>query len=105
MPIITLDHKNKSYEVKENEIIFFALHDQGEILPHGCLAGSCGSCRLEILKGKENLSPPGAMELNTIESILEHLEKTKGKNYIEGRTLRLACRARVLGDITIKPFR
>ena len=105
MPKVTLVLENESYEVEENEIIFDSLQDQGKTLPHGCLAGSCGSCRVEICKGLENLSPMGLIESDTVASILEDLKKRKGEDYIKERPLRLACRARVRGDISIKPYR
>ncbi len=35
-------------------------------LPFGCRSGTCGSCRIEILSGKNNLKLPGAMELDTL---------------------------------------
>lgn len=105
MPRVSLVNKKLEFEVEENEIIFDALANQGEILPHGCLSGSCGACRTEICQGLENLAPPSPIEENTINSILEHLKQTKGEDYIKGRPLRLACRARVRGDISIKPYR
>lgn len=105
MPRVSLETKNLVFEVEENEIVFDALDNQGETLPHGCLSGSCGACRIEVCKGHENLAPMSAMEQNTVEAITEYLTKTKGEDYMKGRPLRLACRARVLGDITIKPYK
>lgn len=81
------------FEVNEGQILFDELERQDHILPHGCLAGSCGSCRIEIIEGAENLSPQGAVETDTINSI-------KGNH--PGKTIRLSCRAKVLGNIKIK---
>ena len=47
---------------------FTALFDRGYELPHGCLSGSCGACRVEIISGKENLMA-GMIEQNTIEAL------------------------------------
>lgn len=95
----------RRYEVKEGDIIFDALDNQGKKLPHGCLAGSCGACRIEVLEGAQNLKPPSAIETNTVESIRDEYENKHGKGSLDGRTVRLACRTKVLGDVSIIPFR
>lgn len=105
MPIVSLETKNLEFEIEEGQIVFDALDNQGEKMPHGCLAGSCGACRIEILEGEQNLKPPSAIELNTIESIRENYETKHGEGSLKNRVIRLACRARVLGDVKIKPFR
>lgn len=105
MPTVSLESKHLDFQVEEGEIIFDALDNQGEKLPHGCLAGSCGACRLEILEGAENLKPPSAIEQDTIEAIKESYIKKNGEGSLDGRVVRLACRARVLGDVKVKPLR
>lgn len=92
MPIVSFKDKNQTLTLEENEIIFDGFDSQGEKLPHGCLAGSCGACRIEILEGSENLKPPSSIEKNTIESI-----KASNSNFNE-KIIRLACRTRVLGE-------
>lgn len=99
MPRVSIQGTDKSFEVKTDEIIYNALSDQGEELPHGCLAGSCGACRIEVLAGKENLHPPGAIEQNTIEAIKLDLKLP------ENIEIRLSCRAKVIGDVSIKPVK
>ena len=89
MPTVLV--KDKTFEVKSGEKLYDELEKQGYILPHGCLAGSCGACRIEIISGAENLSTPSAVELDT----LLHLHNGNPK-------LRLSCRAKVLGDIAFK---
>ena len=93
----------KTLKVKENEILFEQLDDQGVTLPHGCLSGSCGSCRVVITQGASNLSPAGAVERDTLESLKSSFIKNKGQSYIQGE-LRLSCRAKVCGDITFGPI-
>lgn len=88
---------DKSFEIENESILYNALSDQGFELPHGCLSGSCGACRLEILEGKENLKPATLIEQNTIDAI-------KGE-HPECETIRLGCRVRVLGDVTVKPIK
>lgn len=105
MPRVSLiDNKTSEiqvFEVDEGDVLFDALDNKGHQLPHGCLAGSCGACRIEIIEGEENLKKPSAVEENTIQAIKEMYERRNGKGSLNGRTIRLACRARVIGDIKV----
>ena len=102
MPIVSLINENgkveRTFDVISEKIIFEALDDLGHQLPHGCLAGSCSACRIEVLSGAQNLSPPGAIEQNTIESYLKKHPEHKGKS------IRLSCRCKVTGDVGIRPL-
>lgn len=98
MPIVSIPDSNKDFEVIKGEVLYDSLHDQGEELPHGCLSGSCGACRVEIIEGSENLSPPGAVENDTVKSLTEELS-------IQGKVIRLSCRAKVLGNISFRPIK
>lgn len=89
-------NKSQLYKVNLNQILYDELERQGLVLPHGCLAGSCGSCRIHVDKGIENLSPMGVVETDTVDSI---------KNSYPGKTVRLSCRAKVLGDVEITPLK
>ena len=86
----------REYKVNLNQILYDELDRQGLQLPHGCLAGSCGSCRIHVIKGIENLSPMGVVETDTV----SHLQSE-----YPGKTVRLSCRAKVLGDIEIVPLK
>jgi ferredoxin len=89
-----------SFEVNTDEVIYEGLERQGLELPHGCLAGSCGACRIIIQDGIENLKAPSAVESDTINHIKNNLAaKTGDKSYLE-KNIRLSCRARVLGNIS-----
>jgi ferredoxin len=105
MPIVSNIDSNKTHDVKEGEILYDALYDRGEELPHGCLSGSCGACRVEIITGNSNLNPPGVIEQNTIDAVTDEFTKTKGKEFTEGKTIRLSCRAKIIGDVTFRPLR
>ena len=105
MPRVSISDTNQSVEVKEGEIIYDSLHDHGITLPHGCLSGSCGACRIEIVAGVENIQKPGVIEKNTIESLKDEFLKTKGEEFVNNAEIRLACRAKVTGDIIIKPIK
>lgn len=88
--------KPKQYEVNAGQILYDELDRQGLSLPHGCLAGSCGSCRIHVISGIENLSPKGVVETDTV----SHIE-----GQYPGKTVRLSCRAKVLGDVEITPLK
>jgi len=56
--------------------------------------GSCGTCKVAVKKGAENLSPKGVMEKFTLWrmlSVIGHEQEA-----------RLACQCQVLGDCTIE---
>ena len=86
----------------DNAVLFEALDDQGELLPHGCLSGSCGSCRVEIIKGSHNLSDPSPIEADTVNSIQMNQKRILGEKYDPSTVIRLSCRAKVQGDIEFK---
>jgi ferredoxin len=92
----------KEFQVDTGDLIYDSLDNQGFKLPHGCLAGSCGSCRILILEGKENLAGTSVIEANTVENIVSDYKDKKGDQFIQGKTIRLSCRARVSeGNIKI----
>lgn len=104
MPIVSIKDSNRTYEVKSGEVLYDALFDQGEELPHGCLSGSCGACRIEVTKGIENLLAPGVIEQNTIEALRAEFTNIKGRDILD-KTIRLSCRAKVFGDVVIIPIK
>jgi ferredoxin len=105
MPTVSISGEDQKFEVKENQTIFDALDNHGYVLPHGCLSGSCGACRVEVQEGSENLKEAGTIEKDTIKAIKENYIRIHGRDALEGKTVRLACRAKILGDLVIKPLR
>lgn len=105
MPRVSIPDSEKIFEVDEGEILYDSLYDRGWELPHGCLSGSCGACRVEVLEGAGNLSQPGVIESNTIEALQDEFSSTRGKAFIEGKTIRLSCRAKVNGDVSFRPIK
>jgi ferredoxin len=105
MPRVSNLDSNKTHEVKEGEILYDALFDRGEELPHGCLSGSCGACRVEIVSGDSNLINPGVIEQNTIEAVTDEFKRTRGEEFTKGKIIRLSCRAKITGDVTFRPLR
>jgi ferredoxin len=105
MPIVSIKDTNLTFEVPEGEILFDALNERGHKLPHGCLSGSCGACRIEVCAGKENLQEPSVVEENTICALKDEYIKNQGQDFIRNREIRLSCRAKVRGDVTITPLK
>lgn len=93
--------KELTFEIQAGKTIFDELEKQGHVLPHGCLAGSCGSCRIEIIEGAHNLTPPSAVEADTIQSIKNNYYEAHKSSALENKAIRLSCRAKVLGNIKI----
>ena len=56
----------------------------------GCKSGSCGTCRIRIVSGMENLSPPSAEEADFLKGF--------GAQFDE----RLGCQVVIQGDCTIR---
>lgn len=105
MPRVSISETEKSFEVNEGEILYDSLFDRGHELPHGCLAGSCGACRIEVLEGEDNLYPAGIIEQNTVEAIKSEYLLKNGSDSLTGKTIRLSCRAKVKGNVLIKPLK
>lgn len=102
MPIVSIikeDGTTQKFEVSDGEILFDALDSQGYTLPHGCLSGSCSACKVDIVEGGQNLSELSFIEKNTIESVCSTHDGS------EALHLRLSCRAKVHGDVSLKPWK
>lgn len=102
MPTVSIEGQPRKYEVEAGENLFSELNNQKVELPHGCLAGSCGACRIIVTKGEDNLAPADQMEQDTVKSIIVNYRRLHGPKYLKNDTVRLSCRAIVNGDVTIK---
>lgn len=105
MPRVSIKGTNQVFEINEGEILYDALFDRGLELPHGCLSGSCGACRVEVSTGKDQLMPPGAIESNTIDALRVEYLQSRGEEYVNNLEIRLSCRAKVQGNVTISPLK
>jgi ferredoxin len=108
MPKVSLkiDQENQDFEIEENEILYHGIEKQGVELPHGCLAGSCGSCRILVLEGDENLGPPSYIEGDTISHLTKEYEKKFGTEFLKDKVIRLSCRAKIKkGSVKISPLK
>lgn len=103
MPKVSVNDQN--FEVGEGEILYDALCDRGLELPHGCLSGSCGACRVEVVEGIQNLQKPGLVEQDTVQSLKDEFKITYGDEFVANTEIRLSCRAKVLGDVKVRPIK
>lgn len=98
MPIVSNTATNQEVEANEGTTVFDAFDQQGIILAHGCLAGSCTACCIEIVDSPEGLFPPGEVEARTLEAIKANFDNARKVE------IRLSCRAKIRSNTKFKPF-
>jgi len=97
MPKVTIRPLDLVVEAKDGVTIMEAAHDEGLYWPTTCGGqGICTSCLCRIDAGGENLEPMGRSEARTLTS-----ELGVAKEALGARRLRLACQARVHGDVEV----
>ncbi len=90
MPKVNFVPLNKVIELKTGETLFKAARVNGIPIGSSCRGDCvCGWCKVEIVEGMENLSLPGECEMKLMKS--GSYEKNE----------RVACRAKVYGDVSI----
>jgi 2Fe-2S ferredoxin len=95
MPKVTIVPLNQVIEAESGVTIMEAAHEHGLYWPTTCGGqGICTSCACSVDEGAENLAPIGRSELKTLSEEL-------GEGAVRKRSLRLACQARVHGDVTV----
>ena len=95
MPKITIRPLERTIEAAQGATVMEAAWAHGLYWPTTCGGqGICTSCACDIEAGAENLEPMGRSEMKTLVSEL-------GEAAVRNRGLRLACQARVRGDVTV----
>jgi ferredoxin len=88
--VVTFAPLGLGAEAHSNETVLDAARRAGAPLGNSCGGiGICGRCRIQVVAGAENLSPPTALELCTADR----------RRFTEGE--RLACMAVVSGSCTV----
>jgi ferredoxin len=78
-----------------NETVMDAVVAHGFFWPVGCAKnGECTNCAMEVISGIGRLSAMGRYER-------QNLLRQRGPRSVEDPRLRLACQARVQGDIVV----
>lgn len=90
MPKVTFMPAGQTFEVAAGTTILVSAIQNGLQLRHDCTEAICGTDRVKIVSGKENLSDKTENEELTLEMMNA------------GPDDRLACVARVVGDVTVQ---
>ena len=90
MPKVTFMPAGRSFEVSTGTTVLVSAIQNGLRLRHDCTEAICGTDRVKILSGKEQLSEKTENEELTLEMMNA------------GPDERLGCVARILGDVTVE---
>jgi ferredoxin, 2Fe-2S len=94
VPRVTIQPLGVAVEARAQDTIMAAAQAQGYYWPTTCGGqGRCTTCALTVVSGQENLSEMGHSERQAIEAELGSVALARGA--------RLACQARVLGDVVV----
>ena len=87
MPRVTFDDEGKSAECPAGKTLLSCAEAMGVRVSHVCGGdGACGTCRIEVVSGWDNLTPP-----------------TPDETYKElDPPYRLSCQAKLIGDVVVK---
>lgn len=97
MPKVTIQPLDRAIEADDGVTIMEAAHAYDLYWPTTCGGqGICTSCLCTIDAGGENLEPMGRSETRTLTTELAIAE-----DVLRERGLRLACQARLHGDIEV----
>ncbi len=95
LPKLTILPLDTVIEAKEGSTIIEAAWEKGLYWPTTCGGrGVCTSCACSVQSGAKNLEPMGRSEFRTLVAEL-------GEAAVRGQNLRLACQARLRGDVTV----
>lgn len=95
MPKVVIQPLNCTIEAANGATIMEAAHAHSLYWPTTCGGeGICTSCACKIEDGVENLDPRGRSERKT-------LSEERGQAALRDGRLRLACQARVRGDVVV----
>lgn len=90
MPKVTFKPAGQSFDVAAGTTILVSAIQNGLQLRHDCTEAICGTDRVKILSGKEQLSEKTENEELTLEMMNA------------GPDDRLACVAQIVGDVTVE---
>jgi ferredoxin len=95
MPRIRVEPLGIEVDAERGETVLDAVAEQGYYWPVGCAKnGECTNCAMEVISGIGRLTGMGRYER-------QNLVRQRGVRSIEDPRLRLACQARVEGDVVV----
>ena len=87
MPRVIFADEGKAADVPEGKTLLACALDMGLNISHVCGGdGACGTCRVEVIQGWDNMTPP------TPDETYKELEEP----------YRLSCQCKLLGDVIVK---
>ena len=87
MPRVTFVDQGKAADFPAGKTLLSIAIEMGVVISHVCGGdGACGTCRIEVVEGAENLTPPNP------EETYKEIEAP----------YRLSCQAKLLGDVVVK---
>jgi 2Fe-2S ferredoxin len=96
MPRVTVLPAGLVLEARPGQTIMEAAWEQGYYWPTTCGGqGICTSCTCSVEEGADALDPMGPAERRTLYAEF-------GEAQVRARRLRLACQARVRGDVAVQ---
>jgi ferredoxin len=95
MPRVRVEPLEIEFEAVANETVMDAANAAGYWWPVGCNRnGECTNCAMQVVSGVGRLSRMGRFER-------ANLVRQRGQTSIQDPRLRLACQARVEGDVVL----
>ena len=95
MPRVRVEPLDIEFEAPLNETVMDAANAAGYWWPVGCNRnGECTNCAMDVVSGVGRLSRMGRFER-------ANLLRQRGRASIEDPRLRLACQARIEGDVVV----
>jgi ferredoxin len=95
MPRVRVEPHQIEFEAATNDTVMDAANAAGYFWPVGCNRnGECTNCAMDVVSGVGRLSKMGRFER-------ANLVRQRGASSIEDPRLRLACQARVEGDVVV----
>jgi 2Fe-2S ferredoxin len=95
MPTVRVLPDEIAFEADDGQTVMDAAHDHGYYWPTTCGGqGICTSCACTVEEGNENLDEMGKSEFKT-------LAEERGEATARSGRIRLACQARVHGDVVV----
>ncbi|HEY4670251.1 MAG TPA: 2Fe-2S iron-sulfur cluster-binding protein [Tepidiformaceae bacterium] len=95
MPRVRVEPLGIEVEAPRGETVLDAVSAHGYYWPVGCAKnGECTNCAMEVISGVGRVSGMGRYER-------QNLIRQRGLRSLEDLRLRLACQARIEGDIVV----
>lgn len=96
MPRVRVEPTGITLEGPPGETVMELAQAQGYYWPQGCpMRGECTNCAMLVISGHARLSRMGRYER-------ANLVRQRGARSIEDPRLRLACQARIEGDVVVE---